>query len=83
MQADKGSELAQARCAAHAAFDPVWKDGAVSRTQAYKWLGRKLGLGKDNTHIGMFDVQTCAKVVELCKFTVFDAFKDLDLEELE
>lgn len=50
---------------AHAAFDPIWKSGDISRKEAYAWLGRNLGLRRHETHIGMFDVDKCKAVVEL------------------
>ena len=56
-----------ARKEAHAAFDPLWKEGALSRNQAYKWLAEQLGIAKERCHIGEFDVETCAQVVQLCE----------------
>lgn len=64
--ADKA--LREARKLAHAAFDPLWREGETeifSRHEAYEWLARQLGIGKNETHIGMFDVQTCEKVVKV------------------
>lgn len=39
----------------------------MARAQAYKWLASSLGIEPKNCHIGMFDVETCKKVVALCK----------------
>ena len=52
--------------AAHAAFDPLWKSGQMSRSKAYSLLAQKMGLPKSETHIGMFDVEQCEAVVLLC-----------------
>jgi hypothetical protein len=62
------AELRKAKNAAHAAFDPRWKGqkGRVRREQ-YKWLAEQLGISKDDCHIGMFDVDMCRRVVEVCR----------------
>lgn len=60
---------------AHFYFDYLWKKKAKkekisqnkARNKGYKWLSKKLGLPKKYTHIGMFDVEFCKKVVEICK----------------
>lgn len=71
--ADK--KLRAAKMAAHAAFDPLWKwksrrdrvGTQEARRKAYAWLSGQLGVANELCHIGMFDVDTCAKVTELCK----------------
>ena len=57
----------KARIAAHAQFDQIWKSGRMRRAEAYKRLQDHLGLSKGRTHIGMFDAETCARVIEFCK----------------
>lgn len=61
------AELRDAKRSAHAHFDPIWEKGGMARAQAYKWLASSLGIEPKNCHIGMFDVETCKKVVDLCK----------------
>jgi hypothetical protein len=63
--------LRVAKMQAHAAFDPFWKlppnaaqPGA--RKRAYAWLAAEMGLTAKQTHIGAFDEEQCARVVELC-----------------
>ena len=34
------------------------------KTHVYRWLRKALGLKKEETHIGMFDVDMCKKVIE-------------------
>ena len=63
--ADKATREARQR--AHDAFDPIWKSRTLTRWEAYLWLSKKMGLPQDKTHIGMFDAQQCAQVVQLCK----------------
>jgi hypothetical protein len=71
--ADK--ELRQAKMAAHAAFDRLWrakarKEGCShnrARGAAYAWLAQQLGIDPLYCHIGMMNVERCRKVVELCE----------------
>ncbi|MDQ2079522.1 zinc-finger-containing protein [Xanthobacteraceae bacterium Astr-EGSB] len=68
------AELRKAKMAAHAAFDPFWKakmrrDGVPkkkARGLAYKWLAGQLGIAREDCHVGMMDVETCRRVVEVC-----------------
>jgi len=50
-----------------------WRPGKRDRG-TYVWLGRKLGIPEDEIeekcHIAMFDIATCARVVEICKDAV-------------
>lgn len=59
------AELRTLKKQAHAYFDRLWQNGKMDRKQAYKWLSGELGLTKDQTHIGMFNVTTCLKVINL------------------
>lgn len=58
-------ELRVAKMTAHAVFDPLWKDGSMTRTQAYLWLAKRMDLPAHKCHIGMFDLDQCRKVVEV------------------
>lgn len=66
--------LRDAKQAAHAAFDPLWKakkardniSTKAARTAGYRWLATQLGIDAKDCHIGMFDEQQCQRVVELC-----------------
>lgn len=61
------AELRTAKQRAHAAFDPLWKDGSMPRREAYRWLAGKLGISEANCHIGMFDVAACVAVVHVMR----------------
>lgn len=37
----------------HAAFDPIWRNGAMSRGDAYQWLARATGIEVSVCHFGM------------------------------
>lgn len=61
------AELRQAKIRAHLMFDVLWKSGQMTRQEAYNLLGRRLGLPKHACHIGMFDVDLCEQVIEICR----------------
>lgn len=58
--------LRKAKTQAHAAFDPLWKDGSRTRKEAYAMLAKALGIEKKYCHIGMFDITLCKRTVDLC-----------------
>lgn len=66
------TELRAAKSAAHRAFDTKWQGGGMTRKQAYRWLSVQLGILPELCHIGMFDVETCQRVVALCSGDDFD-----------
>jgi hypothetical protein len=55
-----------ARKAAHAAFDPIWKNKQMKRSEAYQWLADQLDIERWRCHISWFDVSYCNQVVKLC-----------------
>lgn len=59
--------LRRAKNRAHAAFDPLWKDGPTKRKEAYEWLSNGLGIDFKDCHIGMFNIEQCDRVVEICE----------------
>lgn len=58
--------LRRMRRMAHEAFDPLWRTGAMDRSNAYRWLATKMSLPDNCAHIGRFDAEQCMKVIELC-----------------
>lgn len=56
------------RVKAHEAFDELWKQGEVTRGQAYRWLTVKMKLGKP-AHIAEMNIAQCRKVIALVKIT--------------
>ena len=52
------------RMAAHAALDPLWKKKIIKRGKLYKQLAEHMGLEQKDTHIGLFDIEQCGKVVQ-------------------
>ena len=55
------------RIEAHQVFDACWKKMHISRTKAYQWLARELKLSEEDTHIGGFEIDTCQRVIDLCR----------------
>lgn len=74
------AELREWKKKAHAAFDPLWErkleirraergryPKGRARGSGYKWLAERLGISREDCHIGMFDVEQCKRVVQICK----------------
>jgi ssDNA-binding Zn-finger/Zn-ribbon topoisomerase 1 len=63
-------ETKLARNAAHLALDALIEQQGWAKKGAYAWLGLRLGIPREKVrqecHIAMFDVATCAKVVAIC-----------------
>lgn len=55
------------RIEAHQVFDAYWQKMHISRTKAYQWLARELKLPEEETHIGGFEIDTCQRVIDLCR----------------
>ncbi len=62
-------ELRNARKQAHNEFDKLWKGPTrrMTRYNAYGWLSKEMNLKRKDTHIALFEVEQCKKVVELLK----------------
>ena len=64
------AELRFYKISAHNAFDVLWQDKKSrfyrKRNKAYAWLSKQLNLPVEKTHIGMFDVEQCKKVIDVC-----------------
>lgn len=67
-------ELRDWKVEAHKYFDPLWQrkmrqgySKSKARHKAYKWLSQQMGMSIKVAHIGMFDVDQCKQVVEICK----------------
>lgn len=65
-------ELREKKKNAHYYFDYLWRAKRKrgfrnARNLGYKWLSKELNILQDKTHIGMFDEETCQRVIDLCK----------------
>jgi ssDNA-binding Zn-finger/Zn-ribbon topoisomerase 1 len=67
--ADKATRAARIR--AHDVFDRIWKEGHMSRKNAYMWLAK--AMKRDVVHIGSMDVDECEAVVRLMSDAISSA----------
>lgn len=65
-------ELRSHKSLAHAAFDVIWKDGHMTRTEAYAWLADMIGVIPSKCHMGMFDVNKCQRVVRYSELYIHE-----------
>lgn len=59
-----------ARQKAHKHFDEIWKEGYLTRTQAYRALSGFMGLTSEECHIKLFNVDQCKQVIKFSKDTL-------------
>ena len=59
--------LRHKRIMAHRAFDRIWKNHVMSRSEAYGWLAFKLGIEPGEAHIGNFSDYYCERTVAECE----------------
>lgn len=54
-------ELRNLRRELHKAFDQIWqrREFETTRSQAYRWLSKRVGVKKRDCHIGHFDQEQC------------------------
>jgi hypothetical protein len=50
----------------HKYFDLIWKSELMTRTDAYKWLAKQLGINKRKCHFKMFDETMTIKSILIC-----------------
>jgi len=60
-------ETHKARNAAHAAFDPIWKRGFLTRHMAYRRLQAELGLSEKECHMKVMDAATAKRVPDVAR----------------
>lgn len=52
---------------AHAAFDPIWKGGSMSRSAAYAWLRNATGMTKKQCHMAWMSAAELSRVIDVCR----------------
>jgi hypothetical protein len=60
-----GHRTRQARMAAHAVFDDIWKSGEMARGEAYAWLASQMHISPDDCHIGMMGADDAFRVRDI------------------
>ena len=63
--ADKA--LRKKRHDAHVALDSLWKNGIMSRKEAYRLLQLSMGLPAEDAHIAKFSAARCDEVIALSR----------------
>lgn len=61
------AETHQARQAAHAAFDILWRELNWDRAVAYEWLADQLGVLEAQAHMRDMDATTARRVAEIMR----------------
>lgn len=61
------AEVHEARIAAHAAFDPLWKSGKRSRAQAYNLLAEAMDMKPKDCHMATMSLENLLRVPEAVK----------------
>ena len=56
-------ELRQKRIRAHSIFDQIWKQGILSKQEAYRWIADKFCLNDHEAHIGKFSDYMCEQLI--------------------
>lgn len=51
-----------AKKSAHEEFDKLWKDGYMTRSEAYKWLANKMNISQRKCHISKLNESQCFDV---------------------
>jgi len=65
------AEVHEARIAAHAAFDPLWKSGKRSRTQAYGQLAEAMDMKPKDCHMATMSLEDLQRVPDAVKNITF------------
>lgn len=65
-------ELREWRKAAKSWFNPLWqakkaKGEKSARKRAYAWMRDAMGTEINTAHIGMFDIEQCKRLIDLCR----------------
>lgn len=56
----------QARKSAKPVFEGIWRTGRMSRSDAYAWLAKRLGIPVSDCHFGLFDIDMCLRAKAVC-----------------
>ena len=59
--------LRRKRTQAHRLFDAIWKNGILSRKDAYRWMQDTFCLSSEQAHIGQFSDYRCDCLMTECR----------------
>lgn len=71
-----GALTHEARKRAHLAFDRLWQDGHLSRSEAYRRLSKAMGLPVNDAHMSTMDAPTANKVPDAVRRIFDDLYPD-------
>lgn len=60
-------ELRHKRIKAHRALDQIWKNQYMTKHETYIWLSLRLGISRNEMHIGNFSDYYCGQVISECE----------------
>lgn len=76
------AEVHELRKRAHAVFDPIWKEGQMPRSEAYRQLSIETGIKRKKCHIAMMNVNDLKKTIlaakKICDINHCDVIEDYD-----
>ena len=61
------AELRNAKILAHMAFNRIWHSGEMSKTEAWAWLAKAMGITLEECDMHLFDLVRCQRVVTACE----------------
>jgi hypothetical protein len=62
-----GEDTRRARLRAHSSFDRMWRHGTFTRTEAYNWLAKAMGMEPGECHIGWMNEEQANRVTQLVR----------------
>ena len=60
-------DLRHKRIETHRLFDAIWKNGILSRKNAYRWIQDTFCLSSNQAHIGEFSDYRCDCLMDECR----------------
>lgn len=60
-----GPETRRARGEAHAAIDPLWREGVMRRNEVYAELARRLGIERSRCHVAHMNLPEARRAREI------------------
>lgn len=70
------AETRRTRRLCHAAFDPIWQQGYMSRSAAYRALAERLGIDPAHCHISHWQADECRRALPHIQALRDDAKRD-------
>ena len=63
-------DLRNKRIKTHKIFDAIWKNGIMTKAEAYRWMQYKFSLTSQQAHIGFFSEYMCDQLIQECEKTL-------------